>query len=87
MPAMTLETISETKAFGGLIGFYRHASDANNCNMQFSIFVPPQAANGAVPVLTFLSGLTCTEENFMVKSGAQRYAAKLGIMLVPCILM
>jgi S-formylglutathione hydrolase len=50
--------------------------------MQFSVFVPPQAASGKVPVLTFLSGLTCTEENFMVKSGAQRYAAELGIMLV-----
>jgi S-formylglutathione hydrolase len=50
--------------------------------MQFSVFVPPQAANGNVPVLTFLSGLTCTEENFMVKSGAQRVAAELGIMLV-----
>ena len=82
MPAMTLETISETKAFGGQIGFYRHASDVNNCDMQFSVFVPPQAASGTVPVLTFLSGLTCTEENFMVKSGAQRYAAELGIMLV-----
>ncbi len=64
------------------MGFYRHASNANNCDMQFSVFVPPQAADGKVPVLTFLSGLTCTEENFMVKSGAQRYAAELGIMLV-----
>lgn len=50
--------------------------------MQFSVFVPPQAAHGKVPVLTFLSGLTCTEENFMVKSGAQRVAADLGLMLV-----
>jgi S-formylglutathione hydrolase len=50
--------------------------------MQFSVFVPPQAADGKVPVVTFLSGLTCTEENFMVKSGAQRVAAELGIMLV-----
>ena len=64
------------------MGFYRHTSQANNCDMQFSVFVPPQAADGKVPVLTFLSGLTCTEENFMVKSGAQRYAAELGIMLV-----
>ncbi|MGI9404919.1 MAG: S-formylglutathione hydrolase, partial [Hyphomicrobiaceae bacterium] len=46
------------------------------------VFVPPQAANGKVPVVTFLSGLTCTEENFMVKSGAQKFAAELGIMLV-----
>jgi S-formylglutathione hydrolase len=79
---MTIETLSETSCFGGTIGFYRHVSAVNNCNMQFSVFVPPQAANGKVPVLTFLSGLTCTEENFMVKSGAQRVAAELGIMLV-----
>ena len=64
------------------MGFYRHHSDANDCDMQFSVFVPPQAERGRVPVLTFLSGLTCTEENFMVKSGAQRYAAELGLMLV-----
>ena len=50
--------------------------------MRFGVFVPPQASAGQVPVLTFLSGLTCTEENFMVKSGAQRVAAELGIMLV-----
>ncbi len=50
--------------------------------MQFSVFVPPQAQHGSVPVLTFLSGLTCSEENFMVKSGAQRVAAELGMMLV-----
>ncbi len=79
---MTIETLSETSCFGGTIGFYRHSSAVNNCEMQFSVFVPPQAALGKVPVLTFLSGLTCTEENFMVKSGAQRVAAELGIMLV-----
>ena len=64
------------------MGFYRHVSSSNQCDMRFSVFVPPQAADGNVPVVTFLSGLTCTEENFMVKSGAQRVAAKLGIMLV-----
>lgn len=79
---MPIETLSETHCFGGKIGFYRHASTVNNCDMQFSVFVPPQAAAGKVAVLTFLSGLTCTEENFMVKSGAQRVAAELGIMLV-----
>ncbi len=79
---MTIETLSETNCFSGRIGFYRHASRANRCDMQFSVFVPPQAAQGDVPVLTFLSGLTCTEENFMVKSGAQRVAAELGLMLV-----
>ncbi len=79
---MTIERLSETSSFGGRIGFYRHASSSNRCDMQFSVFVPPQAADGKVPVLTFLSGLTCTEENFMVKSGAQRVAAELGLMLV-----
>lgn len=79
---MTIETLSETNCFGGHIGFYRHASSTNNCDMRFSVFVPPQAQHGKVPVLTFLSGLTCTEENFMVKSGAQRVAAELGLMLV-----
>ncbi len=80
--AKQIETLSETRCFGGRMGFYRHRSDANDCDMQFAVFVPPQAEAGPVPVLTFLSGLTCTEENFMVKSGAQRYAAELGLMLV-----
>ncbi len=79
---MNIETLSETNCFGGRIGFYRHASSVNDCMMRFSVFVPPQAADRAVPVVTFLSGLTCTEENFMVKSGAQRVAAALGLMLV-----
>jgi S-formylglutathione hydrolase len=72
---MSIETLSETSCFGGRIGFYKHASEANHCDMQFSVFVPPQAAGDKVPVVTFLSGLTCTEENFMIKSGAQRVAA------------
>tara|TARA_R110002096_G_scaffold86020_3_gene198326 strand:- start:46 stop:900 length:855 start_codon:yes stop_codon:yes gene_type:complete len=79
---MTIETISETGCFGGTMGFYRHASKTNDCDMQFAVFQPPQIRDGKVPVLTFLSGLTCTEENFMVKSGAQRVASELGIMLV-----
>jgi S-formylglutathione hydrolase len=79
---MTIERLSETNCFGGRIGFYRHASTSTNCDMRFSVFVPPQAEHGKVPVVTFLSGLTCTEENFMVKSGAQRVAAELGLMLV-----
>ena len=77
-----IETRSETNCFGGRIGFYRHASAVNNCDMNFSVFVPPQAVGRRVPVVTFLSGLTCTEENFMVKSGAQRVAARLGLVLV-----
>ena len=79
---MSIETISEHGCFGGKVGFYRHRSSVNNCDMRFAVFVPQQAANTKVPVLTFLSGLTCTEETFMIKSGAQRIAAELGLMLI-----
>ena len=79
---MTIETISEQKSFGGTLGFYRHESAANNCTMQFSVYQPPQANSESVPVVTYLAGLTCTEETFMIKSGAQRVAAELGLMLV-----
>ncbi len=77
-----METISEHACFGGTLGFYRHASSANNCDMQFAVYQPPQAAAGPVPVVTYLAGLTCTEETFMIKAGAQRVAAELGLMLV-----
>jgi len=77
-----METISEHACFGGQVGFYRHASSANDCDMQFSVFQPPQAASGPVPVVTYLAGLTCTEETFMTKAGAQHVAAELGLMLV-----
>ena len=77
-----METLSEHPCFGGTVGFYRHTSAVNNCDMQFSVYQPPQAAVGPVPVVMFLSGLTCTEETFMTKSGAQRIAAELGLMLV-----
>lgn len=79
---MATEAVSEHKCFRGTVGFYRHRSEVNNCDMRFSVFVPPQAASGEVPVLTWLSGLTCTEETFMIKSGAQRMADELGLMLV-----
>jgi S-formylglutathione hydrolase len=79
---MTLAVMSEHAAFGGKVGFYKHRSVVNNCDMQFSIFVPPQASDGKVPVLTYLAGLTCTEETFMIKGAAQRLAAELGMMLV-----
>lgn len=79
---MSIEILNETRCFDGRIGFYRHASDVNHCDMQFSVFVPRQAEDANLPVITFLSGLTCTEENFMVKSGAQRVAAELGLILV-----
>jgi len=79
---MTIQTISEHACFGGKVGFYRHASKVNHCDMQFSVYVPPQAEYERVPVVTYLSGLTCTEETFMIKSGAQRIAAELGLMLI-----
>lgn len=77
-----LETISEHQCFGGSQGFYRHDSRETRTPMRFALYRPPQADNGPVPVLWFLSGLTCTEENFAVKAGAQRYAAEHGVMLV-----
>ncbi len=79
---MALELISEQRCFGGVQGFYRHDSAECAGPMRFSVFQPPQAADGAVPVLYFLAGLTCTEETFMLKAGAQRVAAELGLMLV-----
>ncbi|AMO99836.1 S-formylglutathione hydrolase [Collimonas arenae] len=77
-----MEIISEHACFGGTQGFYRHASAEIGLPMRFSVFQPPQAKTGPVPVLFFLAGLTCTEETFMIKAGAQRYAAQHGIMLV-----
>ncbi len=77
-----METISEQRCFGGVQGVYRHASETTGTPMQFAVFIPPGAENGGVPVLWYLSGLTCTEENFTVKAGAQRYAAEHGLMLV-----
>jgi len=79
---LNIETISENRCFGGKVGSYRHRSAANRCDMQFSVYQPPQAASGPVPVVTYLAGLTCSEETFMIKSGAQRIAAELGLMLV-----
>ena len=77
-----IETIAENRCFDGVQGFYRHASDTIGLPMRFSVFAPAQAKDGPVPVLFFLSGLTCTEENFTIKAGAQRFAARHGIMLV-----
>ncbi|HLO47878.1 MAG TPA: S-formylglutathione hydrolase [Kamptonema sp.] len=72
----------EYKTFGGKLGFYSHQSYACNSEMKFAVYQPPQAQFQSVPILYFLSGLTCTEENFMVKAGAQQFAAKYGLMLV-----
>lgn len=79
---MTIETIGENKCFGGMQGVYSHAAQATACPMRFSVYLPPQAEASRVPVVYWLSGLTCTEENFTVKAGAQRYAAETGIAIV-----
>jgi S-formylglutathione hydrolase len=79
-----ITTISQNKCFGGVQGVYSHQSAATGCTMRFGVFLPPQAADAAVrvPVLYWLSGLTCTEENFIIKAGAQRVAAELGLAIV-----
>lgn len=79
---MALETLSEHACFGGVQGFYRHDSSSCAAPMGFSVFQPPQAKLGPVPVLFYLAGLTCTEETFAIKAGAQRVAAQLGLLLV-----
>ncbi len=77
-----MQIISEQVSFGGTQGVYQHESVSNNSPMRFSVFTPAQAKLGKVPVLFFLAGLTCNEETFMIKAGAQRMAAELGLMLV-----
>jgi S-formylglutathione hydrolase len=79
---MALEQVSSAKSFGGQQAIYRHDSRETKTAMRVSVFTPPQAEHGPVPVVWFLSGLTCTEENFTVKAGAQRIATELGLMLV-----
>ncbi len=79
-----MERISSSKSFGGEQAVWKHASRALSCNMRFAVFTPPTESRGAgpYPTLFWLSGLTCTEENFTVKAGAQRVAAELGMMIV-----
>ncbi|OZA13600.1 MAG: S-formylglutathione hydrolase [Rhodobacterales bacterium 17-64-5] len=77
-----MKTISESRAFGGVQGVYTHASTACACDMTFGLFLPAEAEEGPVPLLWFLSGLTCTHENAMLKSGAQRWAAEAGLAVV-----
>jgi S-formylglutathione hydrolase len=77
-----LTTKSEQHCFGGTMGFYSHASTETGTEMKFSVYVPPQAKQRRLPVLYFLAGLTCSEETFMIKAGAQRLAAELGLILV-----
>jgi S-formylglutathione hydrolase len=77
-----LELLSEHACFGGVQRFYRHDSREIGLPMRFSVYLPPPAAHGKVPGLVYLAGLTCTEETFMIKAGAQRVAAELGIALI-----
>jgi S-formylglutathione hydrolase len=77
-----LETISTARSFGGTQGVYRHDSEACGCAMTFALFLPPQAAYGPVPLLWYLSGLTCTHQNVMDKGEYRRLAAELGLAIV-----
>ncbi len=77
-----MEKISENKCFGGTQGVYAHNSAATNGTMTFGLFQPEEAAHGPVPLLWYLSGLTCTHENAMTKAGAQAWAAEQGIALI-----
>nr|WP_170829022.1 MULTISPECIES: S-formylglutathione hydrolase [Pseudomonas] len=80
---MTLEIVSSNKTFGGWHKRYRHRSSTLNCDMVFAVYLPPQSEQGAkLPVLYWLSGLTCSDENFMQKAGAQKLAAELGLIIV-----
>ena len=79
---MTTERIEHRACFGGWQDVYRHRSEVLGCDMTVGVYLPPQVEQGPCPVLYWLSGLTCTEQNFITKAGAQRYAAEHGIILV-----
>lgn len=79
---MTFEVISETACFGGTQGYYKHVSETLGCEMRFSVFSPRHARDDRVPILWYLSGLTCTEDNATVKAGFQRVANELGLMVI-----
>jgi S-formylglutathione hydrolase len=80
--AEDLTTLKQHRCFGGIQGVYRHQSSATRCAMEFAVYEPPHAARAHVPVLYWLSGLTCTWANFTEKAGAQRYAAEHGLIIV-----
>ncbi|MFC6686640.1 S-formylglutathione hydrolase [Jhaorihella thermophila] len=77
-----METLSENRCFGGTQGVYRHPSTTCRCDMTFGLFLPEEANDGPVPLLWYLSGLTCTHENAMIKAGTQQWAAEQGIAVV-----
>ena len=76
------ETLSRHRCFGGVVGFHRHDAAETSSPMRFSVYLPPQAERRKVPALWYLAGLTCTEETFMIKAGAQRLASEFGIALI-----
>ena len=79
---MTFEVLAEHACFGGVQGYYKHASTVVGLPMRFGVYRPPQTSQGPRPVLVYLAGLTCNEETFAIKAGAQRVAAELGLLLV-----
>jgi S-formylglutathione hydrolase len=79
---MSITLVSESRSFGGVQRVYSHDSSETRCTMRFGVYLPPQVEAGPVPVVFWLSGLTCTEENFIAKAGAQRTAATLGLAIV-----
>jgi S-formylglutathione hydrolase len=79
---MDIETLSEQACYGGRQGFYMHESKTTGTPMRFAVYIPPQAANGPVPAVFYLAGLTCTEETATIKAGAQAHAARLGLALI-----
>jgi S-formylglutathione hydrolase len=79
---MALDVVSQSRCFGGMQFTYQHQSSETGTPMRFAAFVPPRADQRPVPVVWYLSGLTCIEENFTVKAGAQRIAAELGLLLI-----
>ena len=77
-----MKSTNQAQCFGGVLEFFEHASETTQTPMRFAVFLPPQAKQSKVPAVFWLSGLTCTEENFMQKAGAQRVAAELGLALI-----
>ncbi|HET7664268.1 MAG TPA: alpha/beta hydrolase-fold protein, partial [Rhodanobacteraceae bacterium] len=77
-----MECVEKHASFGGTQEVWQHDSEALGCSMRFGVYLPPQTAEASCPVLYWLSGLTCNEQNFITKAGAQRFAAEHGIVLV-----
>lgn len=79
---MAIKEVSRNKCFGGHVVKYEHRSEELDCDMKFNVFLPQESQNTKVPAIVFLSGLTCTEDNFIQKSGAMAEASKHGLALI-----